>query len=50
HMHDDNCISALLFPGVLLLGFDRSMAVLYGRDGKSSDQAHPETLPLLGMG
>lgn len=47
--HDDS-LSALFLPGIILLGPHRGLAVLHGGDGKSSEQAHPQALPVSGLG
>lgn len=47
--HDDS-LSALLLPGIVLLGPHRGLAVLHGSDRKGSDQAHPQALSVSGLG
>ena len=49
-VYDDHGLPALLLPGVVLLGADRGVAVLHGRDGEGSNPAHTQTLPLSRMG
>lgn len=49
-LHHDYGLSPLLFPGVLLLGPHRGLAVLHGGDREGSDAAHPEALPVLRLG
>lgn len=49
-LHHDDSLSALLLPGIVLLGPHRGLAELHGSDGQGSDQAHPQALSVPGLG
>ena len=49
-MHAGGSFLALLLPLLFLLGADRGLAVLHGRDGPVTEPHHPQALLVSRMG